>query len=450
MANVLVEEASLQNIANSIREKTGTTDTYKPSEMASAISGIQSGGGSVPENGIFINKYLMNGEIGYPEEISLIGMSHIPDYYCYVYQSGLASLFFTVKKINFLCNPSSIGNNAFYNMSNNKTSEIPSSVKSIGNSAFYGNGIIEFTVNGDIKSIGNSAFGTDYSSNGKLQKFILPNVTSVPTLGSSVFYNQPLASGNGYIYVPNNLMNGFKTATNWSTYADQIRAIDLESIEINNTDINAYNNNKTITLRITYNGGATGLYHQEQEGYTLSVSGNATLDGNVLTLTDNAQVGDIITVTVTSTYDNSISSTQEIEVVYKEPSVKVNLNNGQWVDSGTQVNGNTVYKSDAGSYNINNGKSTAILTIDGYTSVKLYIRSYAESKYDYTEAFAIDTTAERAKGLFTTSGKQSATNYVECVYELDGNTHTIQIMYSKDISGNENDDRGYFYIGECS
>lgn len=47
MANVLVEETSLQNIANSIREKTGTEDTYKPSEMANAISGIETGGGSV-------------------------------------------------------------------------------------------------------------------------------------------------------------------------------------------------------------------------------------------------------------------------------------------------------------------------------------------------------------------------------------------------------------------
>lgn len=42
MANVLVEETSLQNIANSIREKTGTEDTYKPSEMASAIFSLES------------------------------------------------------------------------------------------------------------------------------------------------------------------------------------------------------------------------------------------------------------------------------------------------------------------------------------------------------------------------------------------------------------------------
>lgn len=33
-------------IANSIREKNGTTDTYKPTEMAAAISAIQTGGGS--------------------------------------------------------------------------------------------------------------------------------------------------------------------------------------------------------------------------------------------------------------------------------------------------------------------------------------------------------------------------------------------------------------------
>lgn len=41
MANVLVEETNLTNIANSIRSKNGTTTTYKPSEMATAISNIK-------------------------------------------------------------------------------------------------------------------------------------------------------------------------------------------------------------------------------------------------------------------------------------------------------------------------------------------------------------------------------------------------------------------------
>lgn len=44
MANVLVEENSLTAIANSIRGKNGTTNTYKPGEMAAAINAIETGG----------------------------------------------------------------------------------------------------------------------------------------------------------------------------------------------------------------------------------------------------------------------------------------------------------------------------------------------------------------------------------------------------------------------
>lgn len=49
MSKVLVDETSLSGIANSIRAKNGTTDTYKPSEMAAAISAIETGGGDLPE-----------------------------------------------------------------------------------------------------------------------------------------------------------------------------------------------------------------------------------------------------------------------------------------------------------------------------------------------------------------------------------------------------------------
>lgn len=45
--NVLVENSSLQDIADSIRAKLGVQTTYKPGEMADAIDSI-SGGGIVP------------------------------------------------------------------------------------------------------------------------------------------------------------------------------------------------------------------------------------------------------------------------------------------------------------------------------------------------------------------------------------------------------------------
>lgn len=40
MANVLVQDTSLQNIADAIRAKNGTQDTYKPSQMADAITNL--------------------------------------------------------------------------------------------------------------------------------------------------------------------------------------------------------------------------------------------------------------------------------------------------------------------------------------------------------------------------------------------------------------------------
>ena len=49
MAKVLVNESSLTGIANAIRGKNGSTDTYKPSEMAAAITAISGGGGSGPD-----------------------------------------------------------------------------------------------------------------------------------------------------------------------------------------------------------------------------------------------------------------------------------------------------------------------------------------------------------------------------------------------------------------
>lgn len=44
MANVLVERESLADIADSIRAKNGTQNTYKPGEMAAAIDALPSGG----------------------------------------------------------------------------------------------------------------------------------------------------------------------------------------------------------------------------------------------------------------------------------------------------------------------------------------------------------------------------------------------------------------------
>lgn len=43
---------------------------------------------------------------------------------------------------------------------------------------------------------------------------------------SKAFKSTPIESGTGYIYVPAALVDSYKAATNWSAYADQIRAIE--------------------------------------------------------------------------------------------------------------------------------------------------------------------------------------------------------------------------------
>ena len=44
-------------------------------------------------------------------------------------------------------------------------------------------------------------------------------------IGNGIFTNSFIANGTGYIYVPDNLVDSYKTATNWSSYANQIKPI---------------------------------------------------------------------------------------------------------------------------------------------------------------------------------------------------------------------------------
>lgn len=55
MSKVLVNESSLTGIANAIRGKNGSTTTYKPSEMAAAITAISGGGPDIPESAFVIS-----------------------------------------------------------------------------------------------------------------------------------------------------------------------------------------------------------------------------------------------------------------------------------------------------------------------------------------------------------------------------------------------------------
>ena len=62
MANVIINDTNLTNIANAIRGKNGTTTTYKPSEMAAAITAISGGGGG---SGVPAEALVFSGDCSY-------------------------------------------------------------------------------------------------------------------------------------------------------------------------------------------------------------------------------------------------------------------------------------------------------------------------------------------------------------------------------------------------
>lgn len=62
MAQKLYEESNIQAIADAIRTKNGTTNTYKTSEMAAAITAIESGGGDPI---VTTEDLVLNGDMSY-------------------------------------------------------------------------------------------------------------------------------------------------------------------------------------------------------------------------------------------------------------------------------------------------------------------------------------------------------------------------------------------------
>jgi hypothetical protein len=65
-----------------------------------------------------------------------------------------------------------------------------------------------------------------------LKTFIIRQSDSVCTLTYTyTFKNTLIESGNGYIYVPDSLLDQYRQATNWAAYADQIRALEDYTVD---------------------------------------------------------------------------------------------------------------------------------------------------------------------------------------------------------------------------
>ena len=96
--------------------------------------------------------------------------------------------------------------------------------ENFGDWCFSGNIVLEELMLPMAKTFSRYVF-----ANSGLKKLVLPR-NIVATTAADTFFNTPIANGTGYVYVPADLLNSYKSATNWSIIADQIRPIsEMES-----------------------------------------------------------------------------------------------------------------------------------------------------------------------------------------------------------------------------
>ena len=157
------------------------------------------------------------------------------DSYCFYGCEGITSV--------DLSNISSIGEGVFYNCSNLQEVIYPAEFSAVPYQLFRGCTSLQNFDFSNITTIYSSAFskcpltevnlpkitrlnGYCFGECSNLVKVIIRQNTSVCTLSSTnVFNSTPIANGEGFIYVPDELLEDYKVATNWSTYVEQIKPL---------------------------------------------------------------------------------------------------------------------------------------------------------------------------------------------------------------------------------
>lgn len=193
-------DADLKSVADAIRSKTKNSESLAfPRDYVSEVEGVF-GADALVDRSVT--------EISSPAE--------------HVGQFALHSCS-KLKSVN-LPNATYIDNSAF-KLCTSLTSVVFPKVNRIDPSAFAGCTSLQ-TADFQCAS-GAGVYASAFNGCSKLTALILRAAERVYTLYSqNAFTGTPIASGKGYIYVPSEKLDAYKSATNWSVYAAQFRAIE--------------------------------------------------------------------------------------------------------------------------------------------------------------------------------------------------------------------------------
>lgn len=248
----------------------------------------------------------------FPKYLRTIGRSsfvNCPKIVCTEFSEGLTSIgdycFSGCSELalnNLPKSLTSIGSSCFSNCKKITIKELHDTLQTISDGAFQGCiSITEMTINHTAPKFYSNCFKNCTN----LTKLVIPNITAAPYIANSnILQGTPIESGTGYIYVPDNLVDSFKSATNWSAYAEQIRPIsslnnilDLSQQQFpittdGNMTIDYDTNSQTFTLNGTVeeSHGFNIPITQELLGtYTLSYNNTETDRGFYISLDNKTE-----------------------------------------------------------------------------------------------------------------------------------------------------------------